>query len=734
MEMIYSSNNNTKGRLGNAIMRIMSLHGIAQEMNTPWAIPTWKYAKYFENDIPQRDNLHIGEKYKEPFYHYGMDEIAKLDFSKTIDFNGYFQSPKYWKEKLRFTDEFRLKCVNKLSIENVEDNQAIAISVRRGDFVGNSAYLQLTPMYYIGALITHFPRWKESQLVFFSDDIEYCKIHFSCLPNAVFAEGLSDIEQLCLMTQCTDYIISNSTFSYCGAYLSEWGEAGKVIRPVKNMAGDHAVRNDEKDYWPDGWTIFDHRNFKLDLKDVTFTIPVKLDHEDRRKNLNLSLCLLQRDFNANYIVGEQGGNKFEYIGKWAKYITYPYDQFHRTKMLNEMAKVADTPIIVNWDADMICPPLQLYLAVEAIRNGADMVYPYDGSFARVPRQQWFRPIEKHLDIGIVGATQFNGKRGGPMPTSSVGGAVLFKKQSFIEGGMENEYMISYAPEDCERYDRFNMLGFDVRRVPGTIYHMDHFIGIDSTSRQPLFKENKAELEKIRSMTKAQLWEYVSTWPWLGEYNNAYFESISPESIESAKEVYKVLSEWGILIKRVVDVGCGIGHWGVDCPGEYYGIDYGIPKQKFLPANGRFIEKDLSKLGEEITFAELVLPEMDLVLCLEVAEHLPESKANELVEFLCSLGDTILFSAAIPYQGGVGHINEQWQSYWGNKFAAQGFGINRDMINTPQDEFQEAIRGNEKIAVWYRQNMVIYKRYWHGIPTDYVHPEMWMNVAGRRATV
>jgi hypothetical protein len=544
----------------------------------------------------------------------------------------------------------------------------------------------------------------------------------------VFAEGLSDIEQLCLMTQCTDYILSNSTFSFCGAYLSEWAEGAKVIRPVQNFSDEFHDRGySEKDYWPEEWTIFDHRDYKVDLNDVTFTIPVKLDHEDRRKNLNLSLCLLQRDFASNYIVGEQGGNQFEYISKYARYINYPYDQFHRTKMLNEMAKAAETPYIVNWDADMICPPMQLYLAVEALRKGEDMVYPYDGSFARVPRLQWFKKMEKFLDIGIVGDTQFKGKRGGPMPTTSVGGAVLFNKQSFIEGGMENEYMISYAPEDCERYDRFNMLGFKVARVPGTIYHMDHFIGIDSTSRQPLFQANKAEIEKIRNMNKSQLWEYVSTWPWLSEYNNAYYETISPESIRSAAEVYDILQAYGIRMETVIDVGCGIGHWGVDCPGKYIGIDYGIAENKFI-GKGQYIEKDLRTIGQEAAWAEMELPVADLVLCLEVAEHLPEPVAEKLVQFLCSLGDKVLFSAAIPFQGGTGHINEQWQSYWGKLFREQGFGM------AYYDFFQDNIRNNENIAVWYRQNIVLYEKHYTLIPPDFVHPQMWLNVAGRKATI
>lgn len=110
---------------------------------------------------------------------------------------------------------------------------------------------------------------------------------------------------------------------------------------------------------------------------------------------------------------------------------------------------------------------------------------------------------------------------------------------------------------------------------------------------------------------------------------------------------------------------------------------------------------------------------DLCLCLEVAEHVSEGKADSLINYLCSLSDYVLFSAAIPNQGGTGHINEQWQTYWADKFYANGFGA----------ELLYPVRDNEKVEPWYRQNMILYKRGAKGKVYNFILPEYFMQIVG-----
>ena len=171
---------------------------------------------------------------------------------------------------------------------------------------------------------------------------------------------------------------------------------------------------------------------------------------------------------------------------------------------------------------------------------------------------------------------------------------------------------------------------------------------------------------------------------------------------------------------MLDVGCGVGVWvnewssaGVS---DVLGIDGNyvdrtalrIPLDKFAPVD----LKQSFSLGRKF----------DLVQTLEVAEHLDEACADTFVESLARHGETILFSAAIPGQGGTHHVNEQWPSYWAEKFARVGY--------TAYDIIRPQIWTDPQILAFYRQNILIFARgrVFEGAETrlDRVHPEMWQD--------
>lgn len=504
-----------RGRLGNHLFQIASTIGLALKYGHEFTFPDWKYNQFFENPLPTGGRF---EAWEVPEAAFTFQEEAQLaDRSENFDVDGWRQTERYWEgEEQYIRNQFLFK-VDMLMIllkqwQKALERPAIAISVRRGDFVGNQNYAQIPPRYYVLGLLKGIPDWQKFNVIIFSDDMDYCRVHFSGLSNVHFADG-TDIEQLALMTLCHHFIISNSTFSWWGAWLGE-DEGSIVIRPPKNFAGPMAAANNEIDYWPARWRIMDYRIEKIPLQDVTFTIPVLIDHVHRSQNLDLSVRHLVENFDTNVIVAEQGRQpKASSIKTLVKYYHWPeLEFFHRTKMLNDMARLATTPIIVNWDCDVFIPIIQIWLAAELIRNGADMVYPYDGQFARVPRT-WYPDLARTNDIGIFGATMFTGKKGSKMPTTSVGGAIMFNRESFFNGGGENEYMISFGPEDWERNYRFKALGYIVTRVKGVLYHLDHWCGPNSSTRNPHFKINHKELDEIRAMNADQLEEYVMTWPW-----------------------------------------------------------------------------------------------------------------------------------------------------------------------------------------------------------------------------
>lgn len=692
--MISASSLGTHGRIGNQLWQVACVLGTAEKNNTEAVFPEWEYEKYFEQALPHGAMSKI--TYLEKQYHY--QEITGTD----LDLHGYWQSQKYFPKDYR--PKFKKEFLEPLKAHEAFTKETIGIHIRRGDYVTNpkfnSLYFQLPVTWFISALVS-IEGWQDKNIVIVSDDLPYVKIHFGALNNVYFMEG-TDIEDLAYYSLCDTQIMANSTYSWWGCFLSEKQNG---IHSGKMFAGDFAGK-DIRDFYLGKWKL--HDNFKLDLADLTFTIPVFCDSKDRKQNLDLNVCILQTNFDTNIIIGEQG-NSFEYFSQWCKYMSFDLPHFHRTKMLNDMALASETPYIANWDADVIIAPLQIYLSVMKLREGADMVFPYDGRFARLPREQWFKPIEKSLDIGVIGDTEPKGKRGRPVPEYSVGGAVFFNKESFCDGGMENEFMISFGPEDCERNDRFKKLGFKVERVcelkqglGGPLYHIDHWCGPDSTPQNPFFKKNHAELEKGRAMTREELRLYVDTFPWRHRYTEAYYKRIEGGAAKSAAEVYRILP---FDFETIIDIGCGIGEWKFK---NYTGVDYNTP---FKPE--RYINCDLETGTVNFTWT------YDFCLCLEVAEHLSEERADILIEMLCNLSDRVLFSAAIPGQGGTGHINCQWQSWWAEKFEANGF-------FPYKTDLRKALFHNDNCEVWYRNNLILYtrKKFKIDYELDFVHPKMF----------
>lgn len=170
-------------------------------------------------------------------------------------------------------------------------------------------------------------------------------------------------------------------------------------------------------------------------------------------------------------------------------------------------------------------------------------------------------------------------------------------------------------------------------------------------------------------------------------------------------------------QSVLDVGCGTGTWlrafeeaGVS---DYMGVDGDYVDRAQLNIHSeKFIAKDLRT-------AWTLNRKFDLVISLEVAEHLPEESADLFVNTLVShTNETIIFSAAIPGQGGQHHINEQWPEYWQQKFMKHGFYFH-DMI-------RPLIWDNDKIDWWYRQNVFLVTKRRNDTTASMalVHPQQW----------
>jgi SAM-dependent methyltransferase len=204
------------------------------------------------------------------------------------------------------------------------------------------------------------------------------------------------------------------------------------------------------------------------------------------------------------------------------------------------------------------------------------------------------------------------------------------------------------------------------------------------------------------------------------HNTGFHNLIAP------REIVPVIMD---LVKpnSVIDIGCGTGTFlrvfkenGVK---HIKGIDGAWCDEKLLFENidkSEFTIKDMeNNLGINEKF--------DLLVCLEVAEHLTPLRASSFVNEITQISDVILFSAAIPNQGGDHHYNEQWLTYWEGQFNLKNYEIH--------DVLRPIFWENPNIYWWYKQNMVLIvkkgkeiegiKDLKYNLISNLVHPELFL---------
>ena len=274
--MITFSKIGKKGNLGNQFFQIAATIGFAIDNNFEYGFLPWQYQKYFKNKLPVIDALptNIEVIQEKQYHHYGWDFNKETNHYDVV---GWLQSEKYFNiPKTKYYFEFEADLIESIKEKYAEAfaQKTILISIRRGDFVNHPDYLQLSIQYYLNALVQFFPDWQSRNIIVLSDDINYCKFHFSFLENAFFGDHLNAIEQLCLGSLCDDFIISNSTFSWWSAWLGE-KESSKIIRPHQNFDGNKRLESDDKDYFPERWIAYDASKDRIPLNGVTFYLDFK---------------------------------------------------------------------------------------------------------------------------------------------------------------------------------------------------------------------------------------------------------------------------------------------------------------------------------------------------------------------------------------------------------------------------------------------------------------------------
>ena len=271
----------------------------------------------------------------------------------------------------------------------------------------------------------------------------------------------------------------------------------------------------------------------IDLKNCTFIIPIRIESEDRMRNVVTVLAYLLKNFDTKVILKEVDVESVfedqvlpqieDFLGDNINNLTHVFEKsddpvFYRMKILNEMITMCDTEIVVNYDGDVLLKPETCLKAVEAINDGCEMVYPY--GFGNYQKQVFANDddvsdfISNDFDFSILDNKS-------KMYDAQYGHVQFIKRWAYYAVGLENENFRGSSPEDKERFYRFEKLGYRIGRIDDEVYHLEHSRGPNSwpnsVQGNPYMRENFQVWETIQKMDRLELMDYYSNQEYVKKY-------------------------------------------------------------------------------------------------------------------------------------------------------------------------------------------------------------------------
>jgi hypothetical protein len=261
---------------------------------------------------------------------------------------------------------------------------------------------------------------------------------------------------------------------------------------------------------------------KIDLENNTFIIPIKIDSSDRLDNLSITIDFLSKNFNTNIILleADEEPKIKEKINQNITYIFYQTKDifFHRTKFLNIMLNLVKTKCVVNYDVDVLLPINSYKKAYDSIINDeADLVYPFHyGNLQHEISMNGKKAFKENYCFDDLKEKDFSIKN----YLSEFGHCQFFNKEEYIANGMENEYFISYGPEDKERFERFNKLDKKIKFIENSpVYHLEHYRGEDSSEKNFYFNQNWNLYQYLKNLNPRQTKEFYDKAEYREKYKN-----------------------------------------------------------------------------------------------------------------------------------------------------------------------------------------------------------------------
>lgn len=241
------------------------------------------------------------------------------------------------------------------------------------------------------------------------------------------------------------------------------------------------------------FTNIKHQMKNYIIKDLTFVIPVRLDSIVRLENL-LAVIRQVRKLDSKIIIIESGripNNIIKHLLPTKTEVMYHFVKdddviFYRTHFINLALNFVETPFVAVWDADVIVNDKQIMDSITVLRKEeAEVSFPYDGEFLNTDESLRDLYIEKH-DLRLL--LKYKNYMNILYGKNFIGGGFIICKEKYINAGKENENFYGWGPEDLDRVQRWEAMGYRIHRSQGPMFHLCHPRDMNGTSRSTIHND------------------------------------------------------------------------------------------------------------------------------------------------------------------------------------------------------------------------------------------------------
>lgn len=256
---------------------------------------------------------------------------------------------------------------------------------------------------------------------------------------------------------------------------------------------------------------------KIEMKDVSVLIPMRLDSLDRLDNLLYVVNYLIKYFDINVYVLHADRRQHNYLARlMPEECNYTFMEdidpiFHRTRYINMLYRMCKSPILAIWDADVILAPNQVEYAVNSLRyNDCEVCFPYDGKFLNVDPilKDCFESSQLDVDLLIRNQSKMN------VLYNNIqnGGAFFISKEAFLYSKGENVFFYGWGPEDWNRLEKWRVLGYRIIRSQGPLFHLHHSRDINGDYSSYFQRKNCQSILSMTQVSSSDMLSDIQTAP------------------------------------------------------------------------------------------------------------------------------------------------------------------------------------------------------------------------------